>query len=132
MVALDPRLSGKLDRVIGIARPKVADPESDGVVYSVRRDAELVKRWQIFGHEAEGSSIKLRLDLGLNAEFSPVEGIFPAGTDLFFETEAGSEERYTIIAFHPGSDAFDYCPEVSPMGSPRPSITPTIWNMCRA
>ena len=55
MVALDPRLSGKLDRVIGIARPKVADPEGDGVVYGVRRDAELVKKWQTYGHEVAGN-----------------------------------------------------------------------------
>ena len=116
MVALDPRLSGKLDRVIGIARPTVADPEGDGILYSVRRTGELVKKWQIFGHEAEGSSIRLRLDLGLNAEFSPVEGTLPAGTDLFFETEDGSEERYTIVRFHPGADAFDYCPEIAPDG----------------
>ena len=59
--------------------------------------------------------IPLRLDLGLNQEFSPVEGIFPA-TDLFFETEAGDEQRYTIVRFHPGSDAFDYCPEIAPDG----------------
>ena len=116
MVALDPRLSGKLDRVIGIARPTVADPEGDNIVYSVRRDAELVTKWQTYGHEVGGSSIKLRLSLGLNSEFSPVEGTLPAGTDLFFETEAGEEQRYTIVRFHPGADPFDYCPEVSPDG----------------
>ena len=116
MVSLDPRLSGKLDRVIGVSRPIIVDPEGDGILYSVRRTGELVKKWQIFGHEAEGSSIRLRLDLGLNAEFSPVEGTLPAGTDLFFETEAGEEQRYSIIAFHPGADPFDYCPEVSPDG----------------
>ena len=66
--------------------------------------------------KSRGTSIRLRLDLGLNAEFLPVEGIFPAGTDLFFETEDGSEERYTIVRFHPGADPFDYCPEVSPDG----------------
>ena len=117
MVSLDPRLSGKLDRVIGIARPTVADPEGDNIVYGVRRAGELVQKWQTYGHEVAGNMIPLRLDLGLNQEFSPVEGIFPAGTDLFFfETEDGSEERYRIVRFHPGSDAFDYCPEIAPDG----------------
>lgn len=116
MVSFNPALSGKLDRTIGIARPTVADPEGDNIVYSVRREGELVMKWKVFGHEVAGNTIPVRLDLGLNQEFSPVEGTLPAGTDLFFETEAGDEQRYTIIAFHPGSDAFDYCPEIAPDG----------------
>ena len=43
MVSLDPRLSGKLDRVIGIARPTVADPEGDNIVYGVRRAGSLYR-----------------------------------------------------------------------------------------
>ena len=115
MVAIDPRLSGKLDQVIEIARPRVADPEGDGVVYSVKR-GELVERWRLFGHEIEGNNIRLRIDLGLNADFVAAKGIFPAGTDIYYATEAGEQERYTIRRFHPSDDAFDYSPEIAEDG----------------
>ena len=116
MVALDLRLSGTLDRVIDIARPTVADPESDGIVYTVKRGGELVEKWKMYGHEAEGNTICLRLDLGLNAEFAEAVGVFPVGTDLFFRDAAGEEHRYTVRRFLPGDDAFDYCPEISADG----------------
>lgn len=116
MVALDPRFSGKLDRVIEIVRPTVADPESDGVVYSVKRAGELVKKWKLYPHEAEGNTVRLRLDLGSGSDFAAAEGILPAGTDLFFEDEVGTEHRYTIARFHSSTDPFDYSPEVSANG----------------
>ena len=112
-MAAETRLSGNLDRVIEIARPSVADPEGDNIVYSVKRGPDLVERWRVFPHEAEGNTIRLRLDLGLNAEFTAAEGVFPAGTDVFFETEDGKEQRYTITRFLSGEDAFDYSPEIS-------------------
>ncbi len=116
MVALNPRLSGTPDRVIEIVRPTVADPEQDGVIYGVKRGGKIVKSWQVYGHETGGNVIRLRLDLGLNQDFAEAVGTFPAGTDIFFETEDGLEHRYTIRAFHPAEDVFDYTPAVRPDG----------------
>ena len=99
MVALDPRLSGKLDRVLEIARPRVADPENDGIVYSVKRGGEIVKNWQAYGHEMAGNTIRLRLDLGLNQEFAAAVGVFPVGTQIFYRQEDGTEDRYTIVGY---------------------------------
>ena len=115
MVA-ETRLSGNLDRVIEIARSAVADPEGDNIVYSVKRGGELVKKWRVFPHEAEGNSVTFRVTLGLNSDFAAAEGVFPAGTDVFFEEENGEEQRYTIRRFNGSQDAFDYCPEVSEDG----------------
>ena len=96
MVALDPRLSGKLDRILQIARPRVADPENDGIVYSVKRGGEIVKSWQAYGHEMAGNTIRLRLDLGLNQDFAAAVGVFPIGTQIFYRQEDGTEDRYTV------------------------------------
>ena len=117
MVALDPRLSGKLDRVIEIVRPYVADPEGDGIVYSVKRDGELVKSWQVYGHEMAGNTIRLRLDLGLNQDFAAATGKFPIGTQIYYTTEDGTEDRYTITGFVPTEDPFDYAPAIAILGN---------------
>ena len=132
MVSLNPALSGKLDRTIGIARPTVADPEGDNIVYGVRREGELVKKWQTYGHEVAGNMIPLRLDLGLNAEFLPVEGIFPASTDLFFETEAGTNSDIRSLLFIRARTHSIIRRRLPPMDKQRNFPTPTIWNMCRA
>ena len=116
MVALDPRLSGKLDRVLEIARPRVADPENDGIVYSVKRGGEIVKSWQAYGHEIAGNTIRLRLDLGLNQEFVAAVGVFPIGTDIFYRREDGTEDRYAITGFVPTEDPFDYAPAIAILG----------------
>ena len=113
MVALDPRPSGKLDQVIEIVRPTVADPEGDGVTYGVKRASDLVTNWRIYAHEISGNSITLHLDLGLGTEFEAATGVFPVGTDIFYEDEDGQEQRYTITAFIPSVDPFDYSAVVS-------------------
>ena len=117
MVALNPRLSGKLDRIIEIARPHVADPDGDGVTYSVRRSGDLVTSWQAYGHEVIGNTIRLRLDLGLNQDFEAATGSFPTGTQIFYTTEDGAEDRYTITGFVPTEDPFDYAPAIAILGN---------------
>ena len=119
MAQLDPRLSGKLDILVEIARPKVADPEQDNVVYSVRRGADIVERWRMYAHEIQGNLIKIFLDLNAPLEhqniggssFVPVTGTFPSGTEIVF-----GETRYSITNFIQTSDAFDYFAEVSADG----------------
>ena len=116
MASLDPRPSGKLDQVIEIVRPTVADPEGDGVTYGVKRASDLVERWQAYGHEMAGNTIRLRLDLGLNQEFAAAVGVFPVGTQIFYRQEDGTEDRYTITGFVPTEDPFDYAPAIAILG----------------
>ena len=116
MVALNPVSSGKLDQVIEIVRPTVVDPEQDGVTYSVKRAGDLVERWQAYGHEMAGNTIRLRLDLGLNQDFAAAVGVFPIGTDIFYRREDGTEDRYTIVGFVPTEDPFDYAPAIAILG----------------
>lgn len=115
MVA-DTRLSGNLDRVIEIARPTVADPEGDSIVYNVKRGGEYVSRWKTYSHDVDGNTIRLRLELGSNADFEEAVGVFPAGTDVYYKEPDGTEIRYAISRFHAAGDAFDYSPEVSANG----------------
>ena len=116
MASLDPRLSGKLDRVIGISRPTVADPEGDNIVYGVRRAGELVQKWQTYGHEvAREASIRLRLDLGLNAGILPGRRDIPRRhRSIFRDRSRKTNSDIPSLRFHPGSDPFDYCPEDCP------------------
>ena len=117
MVNLNPTSSGKLDQVIEIVRPTVADPEGDNIVYGVRRAGDLVERWQVFGFEIDGNLIKLHLDVGLNQDFSAAVGTFPSRTDIFYRREDGAEDRYTVRRFHAVQDAFDYTPVIPADGS---------------
>ena len=113
MANLNPVSSGKLDQVIEIVRPTVVDPEGDDIVYSVKRGGDLVKSWQVYGHEMAGNVIPLRLALGQLEDFAAATGVLPVGTNVFYEDEDGQEQRYRITAFIPTTDPFDYSPTIS-------------------
>ena len=113
MVNLNPASSAKLDQVIEIVRPTVVDPEGDDIVYSVKRGGDLVKSWQVYGHEMAGNVIPLWLALGQQEDFAAATGVLPVGTNVFYEDEDGQEQRYRITSFIPTQDPFDYSPTIS-------------------
>ena len=88
-MALRAQTSAKLDTVVEIARPQVADPEDDGIAYSVRDpDGELVEHWTVWVHYIDPSQPDvIRLAYGLDDPLEqffedrrrgPIEGVFPA------------------------------------------------------
>ena len=76
-----------------------------------------------------GNTIRLRLDLGLNQEFAAAVGVFPIGTQIFYTTEDGTEDRYTVRGFVPTEDPFDMPRQLRSSGRRLNFITARIYSL---